>query len=156
MIDLKLERLIKECDKHLERIKRASAKMAVFMPLEASRYVQLTDDEVAHIDQYLYRFSKLQDVIGEKLFVLVLEFLKEENIKSKPFIDILNRLEQLELLEDKNVWLVLRKIRNTIAHQYEDEPEPEQASVALNAIYGAQPTLENIYLALKNRYIGIS
>ena len=93
-------------------------------------------------------------MIGEKLFVLVLEFLKEENIKSKPFIDILNRLEQLELLEDKNVWLVLRKIRNTIAHQYEDEPE--QASVALNDIYGAQPTLENIYLALKNRYIGIS
>lgn len=114
----------------------------------------MTDDEVAHIDQYLYRFSKLQDVIGERLFVLVLEFLKEENIKSKPFIDILNRLEQLELLEDKNVWLKLRKIRNIIAHQYEDEPE--QASVALNAIYGAKPTLEKIYLALKNRYIGIS
>lgn len=39
MIDLRLEKLIKECDKHLERIKRASAKMAVFMPLDASRYV---------------------------------------------------------------------------------------------------------------------
>jgi hypothetical protein len=93
-------------------------------------------------------------VIGEKLFVLVLEFLKEENIKSKPFIDILNRLEQLELLEDKNVWLELRKIRNTIAHQYEDEPE--QASVALNAIYAAKRTLETIYLALKSRYVAIS
>jgi hypothetical protein len=154
MIDLRMEKLIKECDKHLERIKHASAKMAVFMPLDASRYAQLTDDEVEHIDQYLYRFSKLQDVIGEKLFVLVLEFLKEENIKSKPFIDILNRLEQLELLEDKNVWLELRKIRNTIAHQYEDEPV--QASFALNAIYGAKPTLETIYLALKSRYVAIS
>ena len=118
MINLRIEKLIKECDKHLERIKQASVKMAVFMPLNASRYAQLTNDEVEHIDQYLYRFSKLQDVIGEKLFVLLLEFLKEENIKSKSFIDILNRLEQLDLLEDKNVWLELRKIRNTIAHQY--------------------------------------
>jgi len=154
MINLRLEKLIKECDKHLERIKHAYAKMAVFMPLNASRYAQLTDDEVEHIDQYLYRFSKLQDVIGEKLFVLLLEFLKEENIKAKPFIDILNRLEQLDLLEDKNVWLKLRKIRNTIAHQYEDEPE--QASAALNAIYAAKPTLETIYFSLKNRYVGIN
>ncbi len=154
MINLRLEKLIKECDKHLERIKHAYAKMAVFMPLNASRYAQLTNDEVEHIDQYLYRFSKLQDVIGEKLFVLLLEFLKEENIKAKPFIDILNRLEQLDLLEDKNVWLELRKIRNTIAHQYEDEPE--QASAALNAIYAAKPTLETIYFSLKNRYVGIN
>jgi hypothetical protein len=76
MINLRLEKLIKECDKHLDRIKHAYVKMAVFMPLNASKYAQLTDDEVEHIDQYLYRFSKLQDVIGEKLFVLILEFLK--------------------------------------------------------------------------------
>jgi hypothetical protein len=122
--------------------------------LDSSRYVQLTDDGVELIDYNLYRLSKLQALIGEKLFVLVLEFLKEENIKSKPIIDILNRLEQLELLEDKNFWLELRKIRNTIAHQYEDEPV--QASFALNAIFGAKPTLETIYLALKSRYVAIS
>jgi hypothetical protein len=58
--------------------------------------------------------------------------LQEENPKSKPFIDILNRLGQLELLEDKNNWLVLRKIRNNIAHQYEDEPK--KTSEALNEI----------------------
>ncbi len=122
--------------------------------MDSSRYVQLTDDGVELIDYNLYRLSKLQALIGEKLFVLVLEFLKEENIKSKPIIDILNRLEQLELLEDKNFWLELRKIRNTIAHQYEDEPV--QASFALNAIFGAKPTLETIYLALKSRYVAIS
>lgn len=151
MINLRMEKLINECDKHLERIKHAYAKMALFMPLNASRYAQLTDDEVEHIDQFLFRFAKLQDAIGEKLFVLILEFLKEENPKSKPFIDVLNRLEQLELLEDKNIWLELRKIRNNIAHQYEDEPE--QASVVLNAIYAAKPTLETIYLSLKAYYV---
>lgn len=148
-----MEKLINECDKHLQRINSAYMKMALFMPLDASRYNQLSDDEVEHIDQFLYRFAKLQDAIGEKLFVLILEFLKEENPKSKPFIDTLNRLEQLGLLEDKNIWLELRKIRNNIAHQYEDEPE--QASEALNVIYAVKPTLESIYQAIKTRYISI-
>lgn len=150
MIDLRIKKLLNECDKHLKRIEHAAIKMAMFMPLNSERYLQLNEDEVEHIDQFLFRFSKLQDAIGEKLFVLILEFLQEENLKSKPFIDILNRLEQLELLEDKNSWLELRKIRNNIAHQYEDEPK--QASEALNAIYAAKAILENIYISLKNRY----
>ena len=124
--------------------------MSVFMPLDAKRYQQLTDGEIEHIDQFLFRFAKLQDAMGEKLFLLLLEFLKEENTRNKPFIDILNRLEQLGILEDKNVWLELRKIRNNIAHQYEDEPQ--QAVEALNAIYAVKPILEEIYIALKASY----
>jgi len=120
------------------------------MPLNASRYQQLSDDEIEHIDQFLYRFAKLQDAMGEKIFFLILEFLKEENTTNKPFIDILNRLEQLGLLENKNVWLELRKIRNNIAHQYEDEPQ--QAAEALNAIYAVKPILEEIYITLKASY----
>ncbi|MEI6268118.1 MAG: hypothetical protein WCP01_04495 [Methylococcaceae bacterium] len=153
MSNLRMEKLINECDKHLQRISRAYTKMALFMPLDASRYNQLSDDEVADVDQFLFRFSKLQDAMGEKLFVLMLEFLKEENPKSKPFIDTLNRLEQLGLLKDKNIWLELRKIRNNIAPQYEDEPK--QASEALNAIYAVKPTLESIYQRIKTRYISI-
>ena len=60
---------------------------------------------------------------------------------------VINRLEQLGILEDKNVWLELRKTRNNIAHQYEDEPQ--QATEALNAIYIAKPILEKIYFTLK-------
>jgi hypothetical protein len=75
--------------------------------------------------------------MGEKLFILMLEFLKEENPRSKPFIDTLNRLEQIGLLEDKNTCLELRKIRNNISHQYEDEPK--QASEALNTLYAVKP-----------------
>ena len=150
MIDQRVLKLFIECDKHLQRINHAAKKMASFMPLDASRYKQLSDDEVEHIDQFLFRFAKLQDAIGEKLFISMLEFFKEENLRSKPFIDILNRLEQLELLEDKNIWLELRKIRNNIAHQYEDEPE--RSADALNTIFEAKTTLESIYLILKTRY----
>lgn len=135
---LRTEKLIVECDKHL--------KMSVFMPLDAKRYQQLSEDEIEHIDQFLFRFAKLQDAMGEKLFMLLLKFLKEENTRNKPFIDILNRLEQLGLLADKNVWLeLLRKSRNNIAHQYDDEPQ--QAAEVPNAIYASKVILENIYIA---------
>lgn len=127
--------------------------MSVFMPLDASKFEQLDEDEIEHIDQFLFRFAKLQDAMGEKLFVLILEFLKEEQPKTKPFIDVLNRLEQLGLLDDKNIWLELRKTRNQIAYQYEDEPQ--QAAEALNAIYAAKPTLENIYTSLKAGFVGM-
>ena len=153
MINLRVEKLIAECDKHLARINHAYGKMAVFMPLDAARYQVLSDDEIEHIDQFLFRFAKLQDAMGEKLFILLLEFLLEENPKNKPFIDVLNRLEQLALLDDKNVWLELRQIRNNIAHQYEDEPQ--QAAEALNAIYSAKINLEKIYTSLRTSYIGL-
>jgi hypothetical protein len=89
MINLRIEKLIIECDKHLKRINRAHFKMAEFMPLDEEKYQRLTDDEIEHIDQFLFRFAKLQDAIGEKLFILLLEFLQEENIRNKPFVDIL-------------------------------------------------------------------
>ena len=127
--------------------------MAIFMPLNAESFQRLNEDEIEHIDQFLFRFSKLQDAIGEKLFILLLECLQEEHIKNRPFIDILNRLEQLGLLEDKNFWLELRKIRNNIAHQYEDEPQ--LAAEALNAIYAKKSVLENIYILLKASYVEI-
>ena len=121
------------------------------MPLDENKYQQLSDDEIEHIDQFLFRFAKLQDAIGEKLFMLLLEFLKEENTRTRPFIDILNRLEQLGFLDDKNVWLELRKIRNNIAHQYEEEPK--QAAEALNAIFASKSILEKTYTTLKIRYV---
>jgi hypothetical protein len=141
---------INECDKHLMRLNHAAAKMVLFMPLNVDRYLALSEDEIEHLDQFLFRFAKLKDTIGEKLLISILEYLQEENPKFKPFIDILNRLEQLESLEEKNNWLELRKIRNNISHQYEDEPK--QASEALNEIYNAKPMLETIYLSLKRRY----
>jgi len=153
MITLRMEKLINECDKHVQRMNHAYTKMALFMPLDISRYNQLSEDEVEHIDQFLFRFAKLQDAMGEKLFIVMLEFLEEENPKSKPFIDTLNRLEELGLLEDKNTWLELRKIRNNIAHQYEDDPK--QASEALNSIYAVKPILESIFQTIKIRYISM-
>lgn len=50
--------------------------------------------------------------MGEKCFSALFSLMGEE-IKSKPLIDRLNRIEELGIL-DKNEWLALRKNRNEV------------------------------------------
>jgi len=64
------------------------------------------------------RFGKLQDIIGSKIFPLILNLLEEDAVA---FIDKLNKLEKLGYIEDANWWIELREIRNKIAHYYPDD-----------------------------------
>ena len=72
---------------------------------------------MAFFDQLIYRFSKLQDSMGSCLFKQLLEAL-EEDISGLPFIDILNKMEKLSLLDHAKDWITLRQTRNTISHEY--------------------------------------
>lgn len=105
-----------ECDKHIANITVANTHLKSIMPLSADDYSVLDAVTMSFIDQLIYRFSKLQDTMGEKIFSLILLSV-EENISNKTFLDILNRLEELEVV-DKDEWLLLREIRNNIAHEY--------------------------------------
>jgi hypothetical protein len=145
----KLQKIFSECDKHITRINSSSAKMKVNIPLDKYKYIQLTDDEVEYIDQFLFRFLKLQDAIGKKLFKTILLYL-EEDIEHKPFIDILNRLEKLELIESANAWKELRNDRNELAYNYDDDPEATAA--VINKLYSKKDVLIGIYLNIKNYY----
>ncbi len=150
MTDLKLEKLLGECRKHLKRLTSAAGKMSVFMPMDGKKYESLTDDEVEHIDQFLFRFAKLQDTLGEKLFKRLLDHLLEPDIRKMSFIDILNRLEQLEVISNKDEWIEVRKIRNDITHQYEDESK--EMAESLNAIYQKQKLLLEVFRNIESRY----
>jgi hypothetical protein len=105
-----------ECHKHIEKITVSKNYLSAIMPLSVERYLNLNDVDISFIDQLIFRFSKRQDTMGEKIFPFIL-VLSEEDVKKKTFIDILNRLEELEVL-DKAEWLKLREIRNDIAHEY--------------------------------------
>lgn len=71
------------------------------------------------LDQFAYRYTRLQDDMGTKLFTAILRTLRE-NIDSLPMLDRLNRLEQLGWLPDADRWDDLRRIRNEFAHDYPD------------------------------------
>jgi hypothetical protein len=107
---------IYECNKHIEKIKDSKEYLEKIMPLSLEQYLITDKIDSSFIDQLIFRFSKLQDTIGESLLKGIL-ILSKENVKKMTFIDILNRMEELEVL-DKNDWLKLREVRSEIAHEY--------------------------------------
>jgi hypothetical protein len=123
--------------------------METLMPLNSEKYLQLTDDEIEHIDQYIYRFTKLQDTVGERLFKSVLQFVGED-INKLPFIDIFMKLVSLNITSNMNLWFELREIRNELAHDYDDNPE--LASEKINQIYNYKSSLIK-YLEDIEKYI---
>ena len=141
VLENKLSNSLYECKQHKKRINYAYQKMQAQLPLTLENYNNFAEDTIEHIDQFLFRFAKLQDTLGEKVFPTLL-LLLSENISNKPFIDILNRLEKLELLY-KDDWLELRQIRNAVAHEYSFNSQ--EIVDSLNSIYGAYNKLISIY-----------
>ena len=130
-----------ECTIHKKRLLSATNKLKYIMPLTVEKYNELDDIFISLIDQMLYRFSKLQDTMGEKVFPTIL-LLNGEDVKKMSFIDRLNRLEELELV-DKNLWMLLRKERNEISHEYSFNQE--EVVDAINAIYEKTNTIIEIF-----------
>ncbi len=145
---IKLKKYFNECDKHLQRIEEAYGDIKDSIPLTVQKYQTLSKDEVQAIDQYLYRFSKLQDTLGGKIFKLTLNIYEpsDENI---PFLDLLNRLEKLGFLDNTKEWINLRDKRNKIAHQ--DDDEPYEMTQAVNDILNQKDILKSVYEKIKQK-----
>ena len=146
------ERICREfeiCDRHLLRIKEALAYLSSVLPLSVEIYACLNEEQIRCIDQFIFRFSKLQDAMGAKLFRYVLEFL-DEDISAVPMRDILNRLERYRLINSAEEWVYIRELRNEIAHDY---PLFENDVInVLNELISKVPVLENIYVKLQSAY----
>ncbi len=147
---IKLQKYFNECDNHLQRIEEAYADIKEIIPLTADRYKHLTKDEVQAIDQYIFRFAKLQDTMGDKIFKLIIQQYEQNNI-ILPFIDILNKLEKIGFIDSAKEWIYLRKIRNEISHGYDDEPE--EMSQAINQVVNQKEIIKIIYLKLQVKYV---
>ncbi len=113
----KLKETLAICDLHHQRMMFAWESIEKYFPVTEINFSQISPIELALFDQLIYRFSKLQDSMGSRLFKQLLEAL-EEDISGLPFIDILYKMEKLNLLDDAKDWIVLRQTRNTISHEY--------------------------------------
>ena len=134
-----------ECDKHVQKIQTAKQYLNDIMPFSVEGYAQISDIHASFVDQLIFRFSKLQDTIGESLFPAIL-ILAKEPVKSKTFIDVLNRLEELEIVT-KNQWLELREVRNEISHEYSFNVD--DVVVGINDIFNRSVDLMKIYHKIK-------
>lgn len=122
-----------EADRHARTLQEALGEWradpaAEWEALEADRL------KIRLVDQLLFRFTKLQDALGERLIPATLGLLQEP-FEAWPMRDRLNRLEKLGFL-DVTQWLDWREIRNRLAHEYPDQPELRFAAL-LKAIDAA-------------------
>lgn len=148
---LRLKQLLDECEKHKRRVERAYTKMNPFMPLNGDSFSSLDEDKIEHIDQYIYRFSKLQDTLGDKVFKALLLSVGE-NVKNRSFIDLFNRLDELEIVSDYGNWDKLRKIRNEISHEYDSTDE--EIAQKINKIFSLKDDLIKYYDGVLLFYTG--
>jgi hypothetical protein len=105
------------------------------------------------LDQFAYRYTRLQDDMGNKLFPASLRMLGED-IAQMPAIDRFNRLEQLGWLASADAWLELRKIRNEFSHDYPEAVEIRYAktNLAIEAAHQILVTLKALKQHLNERF----
>ncbi len=139
----KVEDNLKESYKHLLRLNSAfeELKKSYNFLIDKKDFVNILDSvqDLAYSDQIIYRFSKLQDCMGAKLFKSFLLYQGENT--NRPFLDILNQLEKIDIV-NINEWFEIRDLRNEIAHDYQDSDEV--AVNILNMIYRLKDELETI------------
>jgi len=117
-----MQTTIEICDIHAERLKKAREHLKPILPFKPEQISHFSDEQLGFLELLTSRFTKLQDIIGAKIFPLALDLL-QENTSRQSFLDVLHKLEKLELLPSAKEWMVLREIRNHLTHEYPDNPQ---------------------------------
>jgi hypothetical protein len=117
---LALQHIQTVCQGHADALSEAMQDMQL-RALGADDYTHLNKDDRRLLDQFAYRYTRLQDDMGARLMPSVLKALGED-IAPMSAIDRFTRLEQLGWLQSADDWLMLRQVRNQFAHDYPDRP----------------------------------
>lgn len=138
-----------ECESHLRRLERSVSLLGRFFPISAERLKMLDEERIEHVDQFIYRFTRLQDSMGSRLLPAMFTWLEEQD-SSIPRIDMLNRLEQVGVLVSVERWRFFRNLRNTLAHDY---PESiDHTARTLNALYSEFGGMVDLYTTVRDYY----
>jgi hypothetical protein len=118
---LVLQQARRTCRSHAEALGDALADIALraFVPADLE---SLAKADRRLLDQFAYRYTRLQDDMGARLMPAVLTALGED-IVALPALDRFNRLEQLGWLPSADEWMELRQVRNPFTHDYPESAE---------------------------------
>ncbi len=117
---LALQHIQAVCQGHAAALSEALQDMQL-RALTLDDYSHISKADRRLLDQFAYRYTRLQDDMGARLVPAVLKTMGED-IAPLSAIDRFARLEQLGWLPSADEWLTLRQIRNQFAHDYPDSP----------------------------------
>lgn len=140
------------CQGHLDALHDALKDMEQ-RALTPSEYAHLSKTDRRLLDQFAYRYTRLQDDMGMRLMPAVLRALGED-VAVMPALDRFARLEQLGWLPSADEWNILRQVRNQFAHDYPDTVEErfERLQAAVKAAWQMIAVMEQISLKLRQRF----
>jgi hypothetical protein len=107
-------------------------------PLDVGAVAADEGSLIRTIDQFVLRFIKLQDTLGEHVLRAFASEVLAEPVSDLPLIDVLARLERYGVL-DSAQWARWRALRNSLTHEYPGHPETriavlEEARAAAGAL----------------------
>ena len=143
---IKLQDAWRESERHVYHLIHALSSISAFSPLTGESIDLLTDEQVQDIDQFILRYTKLQDTMGSRLFTSILNYLYEP-VDNRPMLDVLHRLEKLGLIDSIEMWQKVRIVRNRFAHDYANDPEKNAAQ--LNMAFASTIDLYNMLDAIR-------
>ena len=122
-------------------------------PIALDELASLSKEKRRLLDQFAYRYTRMQDDMGNKLLPACLSALGEE-IASMAAIDRFNRLEKLGWLPSSEQWFLLRKVRNEFAHDYPDSlPERfARLSLAIDSAHVLLTLFSQVVALIEQRF----
>jgi len=141
-----LNQVKSELELHFKQVDAILAEMESYLPLSEHDFEDI--EKLKTIDSFILRFVKIQDRMGEKLFPALLETLGEYK-STMSLIDVLHRLEKLELIHSSDEWIDYRKLSNSLTHEYLNNRK-EIAEIIKLAV-DVYKTMREIYLHMIKR-----
>jgi len=146
MLIARIKDAIAECEIHIKRISEALSKLKKYLPLTEDIYNNFTNDNIQALDQFIYRYTKLQDKIGSSI-LKNLVYLLEYSDNTRTFIDMLNILEKHNIIASANKWKDFRDLRNRLTHEYINNIDLQVK--LLNDVYDAYLYMQKEFLSIK-------
>ena len=109
-------------------------------------------EKIKVIDTFIYRFIKLQDIMGDKLFKIFLNEIGEYR-DSMSLLDVLDKLEKFHIINGAYSWMEYRKLRNKLTHEYPNSEKDiiDGIFLAIDAFNEIEEILFNIIEYRKER-----
>lgn len=138
---------------HMSRAKLAKNEINGFKDkLDAEDFEDF--EKVKTIDSFIYRFIKVQDMMGDKLFRVFLDKIGEYK-DNMSLLDVLDKLEKLGLLVESTRWMQYRSLRNKLTHEYPSNEDEiiEGILLAIEAFDEIEEIYKNIENYIKDKNI---
>jgi hypothetical protein len=122
-----------------------SASSRIVFPVTAGQLLAQDEALITLLDQFVFRFTKLQDTLGEHVLRQFCTGVLMELVDDVAFADVLALLERRGYLSEAD-WRIQRSMRNALTHEY-----PELTAWQAEALNRARDLSQQL-LAWLNRF----